>query len=135
MCVLSSESLFLAVVSFRDFREGLGTRPTAKSPFVLFQTNAVPRGSLLRATTWILTSRYSSTAVLVSMSRLWDKLYGGGSGSGSGGFFPPMEGGGGGKDQTPQVQGEGMKWTGFDPTGLERAAKAARELEQSRKYW
>ena len=65
---------------------------------------------------------------------LWDKLYGGGSGSGSGDFFPPMEGGGEGKDQTPQVQGEGKKWTGFDPTGLERAAKAARELEQSREY-
>ena len=30
---------------------------------------------------------------------------------------------------------EGKKWTGFDPTGLERATKAARELEQSRKYW
>ena len=53
------------------------------------------------------------------------KLYGGGSGSGSGDFLPPMEGGGEGKDQTPQVQGEGKKWTGFDPTGLERAAKAA----------
>ena len=68
------------------------------------------------------------------MSWLWDKLYGGGSGSGSGDFFPPMEGGGEGKDQTPQVQGEGKKWTGFDPTGLERAAKAARELDQSREY-
>ena len=68
------------------------------------------------------------------MSWLWDKLYGGGSGSGSGDFFPPMEGGGEGKDQTPQVQGEGKKWTGFDPTVLERAAKAARELDQSREY-
>ena len=70
----------------------------------------------------------------LAMSWWWDKLYGGGSGSGSGDFFPPMEGGGEGKDQTPQVQGEGKKWTGFDPTGLERAAKAARELDQSRKY-
>ena len=25
----------------------------------------------------------------------------------------------------------GKKWVGFDPTGLERAAKAARELDQS----
>ena len=25
----------------------------------------------------------------------------------------------------------GKKWAGFDPTGLERAAKAARELDQS----
>ena len=28
---------------------------------------------------------------------------------------------------------EGKKWVGFDPTGLERAAKAARELNESRK--
>ena len=27
---------------------------------------------------------------------------------------------------------EGKKWVGFDPTGLERAAKAARELNESR---
>ena len=85
-----------------------------------------PRGSVL-CTSMVLAS-------VLAMSWLWDKLYGGGSGSGSGDFFPPMEGGGEGKDQTPQVQGEGKKWTGFDPTGLERAAKAARELEQSRKY-
>lgn len=72
------------------------------------------------------------------MSWLWDKLYGGsGSGTGQGGdFFPPAGGGegrgsGNGKDQSPQVPGEGKKWTGFDPTGLERAAKAARELDQS----
>lgn len=26
------------------------------------------------------------------------------------------------------------KWSNFDPTGLERAAKAARELEHSREY-
>ena len=25
----------------------------------------------------------------------------------------------------------GKKWVGFDPTGLERAAKAARELDKS----
>ena len=30
-------------------------------------------------------------------------------------------------------RGEGKKWTGFDPTGMERAAKAARELDQSHK--
>ena len=27
----------------------------------------------------------------------------------------------------------GKKWVGFDPTGLERAAKAARELDKSGK--
>ena len=31
----------------------------------------------------------------------------------------------GGKDEV------GKKWVGFDPTGLERAAKAARELDKS----
>ena len=74
-----------------------------------------------------------------SMSWLWGKLYGGsGSSTGQGGdFFPPAGGGEGrgsgqGKDQSPQVPEEGKKWTGFDPTGLERAAKAARELDQSR---
>lgn len=33
----------------------------------------------------------------------------------------------------PPVSEEGKKWMGFDPTGLERAAKAARELDKSRK--
>ena len=103
------------------FRDGLGTRPIAEFTFRINKRLRYPRGSVL------------CTSAL-AMSWLWDKLYGGGSGSGSGGFFPPMEGGGEWKDQTPQVQGEGKKWTGFDPTGLERAAKAARELEQSRKY-
>lgn len=28
----------------------------------------------------------------------------------------------------------GDKWSNFDPTGLERAAKAARELDKSRVY-
>ena len=70
----------------------------------------------------------------VVMSWLWDKLCGGGSRSDSGDFFPSMKGGGEGKDQTPQVQGEGKNWTGFDPTGLERAAKAAWELDQSCEY-
>lgn len=32
------------------------------------------------------------------------------------------------------VSEEGKKWVGFDPTGLERAAKAARELDKSRKF-
>ena len=30
---------------------------------------------------------------------------------------------------------EGKKWVGFDPTGLERAAKAARELNESRELF
>ena len=63
------------------------------------------------------------------------------SSTGQGGdFFPPAGGGDGrgsgqGKDQLPQVPEEGKKWTGFDPTGLERAAKAARELDQSRELY
>ena len=44
-------------------------------------------------------------------------------------------GGDGGKDDG----GDGSKsapkaWSNFDPTGLERAAKAARELDRSREY-
>ena len=46
---------------------------------------------------------------------------GGRKGGGGGG------GGGGSKDEV------GKKWVGFDPTGLERAAKAARELDKSGK--
>ena len=34
----------------------------------------------------------------------------------------------------PPIAEEGKKWVGFDPTGLERAAKAARELDKSRKF-
>lgn len=45
---------------------------------------------------------------------------GGGAGGGSGG-------GGGSKDNSPKA------WANFDPSGLERAAKAARELDKSRK--
>ena len=37
----------------------------------------------------------------------------------------------GGNKQPPSE--EGKKWVGFDPTGLERAAKAARELDASSK--
>ena len=33
----------------------------------------------------------------------------------------------------PPPTEEGKKWVGFDPTGLERAAKAARELDASSK--
>lgn len=51
---------------------------------------------------------------------------------------PPGAGGddgGGGKDD--KSENEGTKaapiWRSFDPSGLERAAKAARELEKSRK--
>ena len=36
--------------------------------------------------------------------------------------------GGGGGGSGNEV---GKKWVGFDPTGLERAAKAARELDKS----
>lgn len=52
----------------------------------------------------------------------------------------PSAGGAGGNVAGPpdgaevvgEVPEEGKKWVGFDPTGLERAAKAARELNQSR---
>lgn len=54
-----------------------------------------------------------------------------GSGSGHGLSLPPGPAGGaaagGGDRQTPKD-----KWSNFDPTGLERAAKAARELDASR---
>ncbi|NWT55821.1 ATD3A protein, partial [Erythrocercus mccallii] len=54
-----------------------------------------------------------------------------GAGSGAGLSLPPTPGGGGssgtGDRQTPKD-----KWSNFDPTGLERAAKAARELDASR---
>ena len=42
---------------------------------------------------------------------------------------PPLGGGG----NKPPPKEEGKKWVGFDPTGLERAAKAARELDASSK--
>ncbi|NXY38680.1 ATAD3 protein, partial [Pomatorhinus ruficollis] len=53
-----------------------------------------------------------------------------GAGSGAGLSLPPTPGGGSGgagDRQTPKD-----KWSNFDPTGLERAAKAARELDASR---
>lgn len=46
----------------------------------------------------------------------------------------PAEGGGrapGGSGGDKQVD----KWSNFDPTGLERAARAARELDKSRAYF
>lgn len=45
-----------------------------------------------------------------------------------GGTAPPGTGG----NKAPPTE-EGKKWVGFDPTGLERAAKAARELDASSK--
>ena len=51
---------------------------------------------------------------------------------------PPTDAGGGsvapgaGGNKPPSTE-EGKKWVGFDPTGLERAAKAARELDASSK--
>ena len=73
------------------------------------------------------------------MSWIWSKLYGSSGGERGGEFFPPASGGGdkdsgGAKIPAEQVPEEGKKWVGFDPTGLERAAKAARELDSSRKY-
>ena len=73
------------------------------------------------------------------MSWIWNKLYGSSSGEGGGEFFPPASGGddkgsGGSKVPVDQVPEEGKKWVGFDPTGLERAAKAARELDSSREF-
>lgn len=53
---------------------------------------------------------------------------------------PPSDAGGGaapsgtGGTKPPPTE-EGKKWVGFDPTGLERAAKAARELDASSKRW
>lgn len=53
--------------------------------------------------------------------------------------IPPSGGGDGGKDgDKGDKSGDGKDksgkpvWTSFDPTGLERAAKAAKELEKSR---
>ena len=45
--------------------------------------------------------------------------------AGGGGGGNEGKGGGGGEKEV------GKKWVGFDPTGLERAAKAARELDKS----
>lgn len=51
---------------------------------------------------------------------------------------PPGAGGDdGGGEKDEKSENEGTKaapvWRSFDPSGLERAAKAARELEKSRK--
>lgn len=61
--------------------------------------------------------------------------------------FPPPTGGGGNTDSSSGAgsdggndggkDGKGGKppvWANFDPTGLERAAQAARELEKSSTY-
>lgn len=42
---------------------------------------------------------------------------------------PPAGGSGGSGGDKPKD-----KWSNFDPTGLERAAKAAKDLDQSRKF-
>lgn len=42
---------------------------------------------------------------------------------------PPPAGGSSGGGDKPKD-----KWSNFDPTGLERAAQAAKELDKSRKY-
>ena len=52
------------------------------------------------------------------------------AGSGDGGGGGESEGGGGGGGEVGKDE-VGKKWMGFDPTGLERAAKATRELEKS----
>lgn len=49
--------------------------------------------------------------------------------SGPGGGGGPAGSGGAGDRSTPKD-----KWSNFDPTGLERAAKAARELDASRAW-
>lgn len=61
--------------------------------------------------------------------------------------FPPQlpippsgggeDGGGGDKDDKKDSKEKGSGkaiWQSFDPTGLERAAKAAKELEKSREF-
>ena len=45
--------------------------------------------------------------------------------------MPLLQGSGSQASSVP-IPEEGKKWVGFDPTGLERAAKAVRELDQSR---
>lgn len=50
-------------------------------------------------------------------------------------LLPQQDAGGQGANESAKISGaipeEGKKWVGFDPTGLERAAKAARELNES----
>ncbi|KAL7978650.1 hypothetical protein Chor_010693 [Crotalus horridus] len=59
---------------------------------------------------------------------------GGGGDAGSGAGLPPLPPppGGGSKEGTGEGSRPKDKWSNFDPTGLERAAKAARELDASR---
>ena len=68
------------------------------------------------------------------MSWFWEKIYGSSlsGGAGKGDFYPPSGGEPGDSKGDGDVPPEGKKWVGFDPTGLERAAKAAKELDQSR---
>ncbi|XP_032088250.1 ATPase family AAA domain-containing protein 3-like [Thamnophis elegans] len=74
------------------------------------------------------------------MSWLFGLNRGGGGGSGGGGDAGPGAGlpplppppGGGSKEGTGEGSRPKDKWSNFDPTGLERAAKAARELDASR---
>ncbi|XP_064384993.1 ATPase family AAA domain-containing protein 3-A-like [Halichondria panicea] len=64
------------------------------------------------------------------MSWFWNR---GTSSPQDGEFFPPAGSGSAGKDgdDAPPISEESKKWVGFDPTGLERAAKAVRELDSS----
>lgn len=57
-----------------------------------------------------------------------------GEGAGPPLSLPPVQPGaeGGGERGAGDRQAPKDKWSNFDPTGLERAAKAARELEHSR---
>lgn len=59
---------------------------------------------------------------------------GGGGDAGPGAGLPPLPPppGGGPKEGTGEGSRPKDKWSNFDPTGLERAAKAARELDASR---
>lgn len=59
---------------------------------------------------------------------------GGGGDAGPGAGLPPLPPppGGGSKEGTGEGSRPKDKWSNFDPTGLERAAKAARELDASR---
>uniref|UniRef100_A0A8C5WVZ2 ATPase family AAA domain containing 3A n=1 Tax=Laticauda laticaudata TaxID=8630 RepID=A0A8C5WVZ2_LATLA len=59
---------------------------------------------------------------------------GGGGDAGPGAGLPPLPPppGGGSKEGTGEGSRPKDKWSNFDPTGLERAAKAARELDSSR---
>lgn len=76
----------------------------------------------------------------IIMSWLFGLNRGGGSGGGGdagpGAGLPPLPPppGGGSKEGTGEGSRPKDKWSNFDPTGLERAAKAARELDASREW-